>query len=114
MSACQPDQGVTIIALCFSLAVPVLGDRIDFGIALDMAEHGMADRRLAELARHRDMLRMIEVLVAEEDDLPFQEGVPHLLHLLRRQRLGQIHAADFRADMQGQRYDFDASRRLLG
>ena len=47
-----------------------------------MAEHGMADRRLAELARHRDVLRMIEMLAAEEHDLPFQEGVTHLLQLL--------------------------------
>ena len=79
-----------------------------------MAEHGVTDRRLAELPRHRDVLRMIEMLVAKEDDLPFQEGVAHLLHLLRRQRLGQIDTTDFRTDMQGQRYDFDASRRLLG
>jgi len=61
-----------------------------------------------------DVLRMIEMLVSKEDDLPFQEGVAHLLHLLLRQRLGQIDTADFRTDMQGQRYDFDASRRLLG
>ncbi len=79
-----------------------------------MAEHGVADRRLAELPRHRDLLRMIEMLVAEEDDLPFQESVAHLLHLRRRQRLGQIDTADFRTDMQGQRYDFDALRRLPG
>jgi hypothetical protein len=72
------------------------------------------DRRLAELPRHRDVLRVIEMLVAKEDDLPLQEGVAHLLHLRRRQRLGQIDATDFRTDMQGQRYDFDASRCLLG
>ena len=72
-----------------------------------MAEHGMADRRLAELARHRDVLRVIEMLVAEEDDLPFQEGVAHLLHLLRRQGLAEIDAADFRTDMQRQRDDLD-------
>ena len=44
-----------------------------------MAKHGMTDRRLAELAGHRDMLRMIKVLTSEEHDLPFQEGVAHLL-----------------------------------
>ena len=49
-----------------------------------MAEHGVADRRLAELAGHRDMLRMIKVLASEEHDLPFQEGVAHLLQLRRR------------------------------
>ena len=62
-----------------------------------MAEHGVADRRLAELPRHRDVLSMIEMLVAEEDDFPLEEGVAHFLHLLRRQRFGQIDAADFRA-----------------
>jgi hypothetical protein len=79
-----------------------------------MAEHGMTDRRLAELPCHRHVLRVIEVLVAEKHDLPFEEGVAHLLHLLRRQRLLQIDAADFRTDVQGQRDDLDASRRLLG
>jgi hypothetical protein len=37
-----------------------------------MAEHGMADRRLAKLAGHRDMLRMIKVLASEEHDLPMR------------------------------------------
>jgi hypothetical protein len=60
------------------------GDRVDLRIALDMAEHGMADRRLAELAGHRDMLRMIKVLASEEHDLPFQESLADLIHLLRR------------------------------
>ena len=87
-------------------------------MVVEMAEHGVTDRRLAELPRHRDVLRMIEMLVAEEDDLPFQEGVAHLLHLLRRQRPGQIDTANFRTDMQRQRYDFDVlwrlGRRLLG
>jgi hypothetical protein len=44
----------------------------------------MAYRRLAELAGHRDMLRMIKVVASEEHDLPFQEAVAHLLQLLRR------------------------------
>ena len=70
-------------------------------MALDMAEHRMTDRRLAELARHGDMLCVIEILVAKEDDLPLQESVPHRLQLLRRQRLGEIDASDLRADMQG-------------
>ena len=72
-----------------------------------MAEHGMADRRLAELARHRDMLCVVEMLVAEEHDLPFQEGVADLIHLLRRQGLFEIDAADLGADVQRQRDDFD-------
>ena len=85
----------------------VLGDRVDLGIALDVAEHRMPDGRLAELARHRDMLSVIEVLAAEEYHLPFQEGVTHFLHLFRRQGLAEIDAADFRADMQRQRDDLD-------
>jgi hypothetical protein len=89
----------------------VLGDRVDLGIALDMTEHRMPDRRLAELARHRDMLSVIEVLAAEEYHLPFQEGVTHLLHLFRRQGFAEIDAADLRADMQRQRDDLDISAR---
>ena len=83
MSVCQPDHGVHHL---FAILVggAVLGDRVDLRIALDMAEDGMADRRLAELAGHRDMLRMIEVLASEERDLPFQEGGAHILQLRRR------------------------------
>src|ERR1019366_6907196 len=55
---------------------PVLGDRVDFRKALDMAEHRVADGRLAELARHGHMPRVIEMLPAKEDDLPFQKSVP--------------------------------------
>src|SRR5437762_7805750 len=47
----------------------VLGDRVDLGIPLDMAEYGMTDGRLAKLARHCDVLRMVEMLTTEEDDL---------------------------------------------
>jgi hypothetical protein len=72
-----------------------------------MAEHGMADRRFAEPARHRDMLCVIEMLVAEENDLPFQKGVANLIHLLRRQGLFEIDAADLGANVQRQRDDFD-------
>jgi hypothetical protein len=72
-----------------------------------MAEHGMADRRLAELARRRDMLCVVEMLVAEENDLPFQKGVAHLIHLLRCQGLFEIDAADLGANMQRQWDDFD-------
>ena len=72
-----------------------------------MAEHRVADRRLAELAGHCDMLRVIEVLAPEKHDLPFQEGVTHLLQLLRRQGFAEIDAADLGADVQCQRYDLD-------
>jgi hypothetical protein len=79
-----------------------------------MAEHGMSDRRLAELAGHRDVLRMIEVLAAEEHDLPFQEGVTHLLQLFGWQRLAEIDAADLRADVQRQRDNLDIRIRAGG
>ena len=76
-----------------------------------MAEYGMADGRLAELAGHRDVLRMIEILVAEEHDFPFQESVTDLLQLFRRQGLAEIDAANFRPDVQRQRDDLDISVR---
>jgi hypothetical protein len=72
-----------------------------------MAEHRVADRRLAKLTRHRDMLCVIEVLSPEEHDLPFQEGVTHLLQLFRRQGFAEIDAADLRADVQCQRHNLD-------
>jgi hypothetical protein len=53
-------------------------------MALDMSEYRMPDRRLAELARQCNVLGMIEMLVAEEDDLPFQESRANVLQLLRR------------------------------
>jgi hypothetical protein len=67
----------------------------------------MADGRLTELARHGNMLCVIQVLVSEEDDLPFQKRIPYRLQLVRRQRFGQIDAADFRTDMQRQGNDLD-------
>jgi hypothetical protein len=72
-----------------------------------MAEHGMADRRLAELAGHRDMLCVVEMLVAEENNLPFQKGVADLIHLLRPEGLFEIDAADLGANVQRQWDDFD-------
>jgi len=76
---------------------------------LHMAEHGMPDGGLTELARHGDVLGVVEVLVAEEDHLPLEEGIPHRLHLVRRQPAGQVDAADFRADVKGQGYDVDGT-----
>ena len=49
-----------------------------------MPEYRMTDGRFAELARHGDMLCMIEILVPKENDLPLQKSVPHRLQLLRR------------------------------
>ena len=72
-----------------------------------MAEDGVADGRLAELARHGYVLRVIEMLATKEHHLPFQEGVPHLLQLRGCQWSGEIDAADLGANMQGKRRNFD-------
>ena len=45
--------------------------RIDFGESVLVAIEHMPDRRLPERAREGHVLRVIEVLIAEEHDLPF-------------------------------------------
>jgi hypothetical protein len=72
----------------------------------------MADGRFAKLARHRHVLRVIEMLPAKEDDLPLQERLPHLLQLIRRQGLGEVRAPDFRANVKGEGYYFDGLMRV--
>src|SRR5215475_11702597 len=52
-----------------------LGDRVDLGEIVDMAEDRVPDGRLAHLSRKGDVGPVIEVLTAEEDDLPAQECV---------------------------------------
>jgi hypothetical protein len=47
------------------------------------------------------------MLVAEENNLPFQKRVAYLLHLLRRQSFLKIDATDLRADVQRQGNDLD-------
>ena len=71
-------------------------------MAFDVAENGVADGRLTKLARHGHVLRVIEMLPPKEDDLPFQERVPHLFQLIGRQGLGEVHTADFRTDVKGE------------
>src|SRR5260221_1341472 len=73
-----------------------------------MAEYGLDGGRLAELACHGHVLRMIELLSAKEDALPLQERVSHFLQLVWWQRLGEVDTADFGADMKGEGYYFDA------
>jgi hypothetical protein len=77
-----------------------------------MAEYGMADCRFAKLARHCHVLRVIEMMPAKEDDLPLQERLLHLLQLMRRQGLGEVHASDFRANVKGEGYYFDGLMRV--
>ncbi|MFO1157944.1 MAG: hypothetical protein U1E60_03810 [Reyranellaceae bacterium] len=75
MSVCQPDQGVDIIE-SIGISGAIFGDRVDLRILINMPEYSVADRALSELPGHRDVLRMVEVLAAEEHHLPFQQSVP--------------------------------------
>ncbi len=61
----------------------MLGDRVDFRIILDIAEHGMANGQFAELAGKIAVLIMVEMLVVEENHFPFQQGRADLLRCLR-------------------------------
>jgi hypothetical protein len=76
-------------------------------MTFDMSEHSVTDRRLAELARHSDVLCVIEVLVTEEDNLPLKEGVAYYLQLFQWQRLREVNASYLGTDMNGQRDDLD-------
>lgn len=76
-----------------------------------MPEHRVADRRLAELRGERDVLLVREELFAEENHAPFQQCVADRGDLRRGQRLGQVDAANLRADVGGQRNHVD---RLAG
>src|SRR6185436_6407273 len=49
-----------------SLCRAELGDRVDLGEIVDMAEDGVPDRRLPHLSRKGDVGPVIEVLTAEE------------------------------------------------
>src|SRR6516162_10157183 len=89
----------------FFVRGPVLRDRIDLGMVLEVAEHRMTDRWLAELTRHGDMLCVTQILVPEEDDFPFEESIPYRLQLLRWQGLREINAADLCTDVKGQGSD---------
>jgi hypothetical protein len=53
------------------------------------------------------MLGVIEMLPPKEDDLPFQKRVPHLFQLVGRQWPGEVHTADFSADVKGERRYID-------
>jgi hypothetical protein len=86
---------------------PVLRDRVNLGIALDMAKDGVANRGLAELPRHGDMLCMVQILAAKENHLPLQEGVTHGFERFRRQWPAEVDPTDFSADVQGQGNNFD-------
>src|SRR5262245_2943260 len=84
-----------------------LGDRIDLGEILDMAEDDVSDRRLAHLARKGDVARVIEMLATKEDHLPFQEGVVDRLPAPGGERPAQIDARDLGTDAERERLDLD-------
>lgn len=96
-----------------------LGDRVDLGKILDMAEHGVADGRLAHLSRKGDVAPVIEVLAPEEDDLPAQESVVDCFPRRHVERPTEIDARDLGTDVQRERLHLDRTRqvshgRLLG
>ena len=76
-------------------------DRDDFGVAVDARDAGV-NCEIAEQPAQRLVAFEIEVLVAEEDHRMFGERGLDLLQLAAAQRLGQIDAGNFRADMDGQ------------
>src|SRR4030095_1957430 len=77
-----------------------LGDRVDLGEILDMAEHGVPDGRLAHLARKGDVAPVVEVLAPEEHDLPAQERVVDGRPDRRVERPTEIDPRDLGTDVQ--------------
>ena len=51
------------------------------------------------MAGEGDVLRMIEELAAEEDDLPLEQRRPDLGYGVRREGPGEVGALDLRADV---------------
>ena len=56
-----------------AVGAAVLGNRVQLGVALDMAEHRMAYGQLAKLACERHMLLVAQMLVAKEHHFPAQQ-----------------------------------------
>ena len=84
-----------------------------------MAEHGVADGRLAHLSRKGDVAPVIEVLAPEEDDLPAQKSVVDGFPRGPVERPTEIDARDLGTDVQRERLHLDRTRqvshgRLLG
>ena len=62
-------------------------------------------RYLAELPREGDLGHVVEVLVAEEDDLVREQRLPDLRDDLRGERPGDVDAGDLRPDVPGEPAD---------
>ena len=75
-------------------------DRIDFGVSLLVAVEHVADGRVAETPRERDVLRVVEVLIAEEHDLPPQQRRPDRFDGMFRQRPPQMLSPQRRQPLQ--------------
>ena len=77
-----------------------------------MAEHGVADGRLAHLSRKGDVVPVIEVLAPEEDDLPAQESVVDCFPHRHVERATEIDARDLGTDVQRDRLHLDRMRQV--
>jgi hypothetical protein len=84
-----------------------LGDGVDLGEILDMAEDDVSDGRLTHLARKGDVARVIEMLATEEDHLPFEERVADRPPAPGGERPAQIDARDLGTDVQRERLHLD-------
>ena len=85
------------------MSLAAFGDRIDFREAFLVSVQHMADRRLTERTRERDVLRVIEVLIAKEHDFPLAQRRPDFFRGLRRQRLLEIDTEELGAREDGHR-----------
>jgi hypothetical protein len=59
-------------------------------------------RHFAELPREGDLGRMVEVLVAEEDDLVREQRLPDFRDYLGSEGPGDVDAGDLRPDVPGE------------
>jgi len=82
------------------------GNRADLRIAFGrVGVVGMRRGRPAEMLREGQVLRMLDVLVAEEHDLPAPQRRLDLVDLVLRQWLPEVHAVDLGAGEDGKRPD---------
>jgi len=94
------------------LAGNVLGlvvrlDNKNLGVIRNQVRRRRVHVQLAEAAGEVFVLFDAQLLVAEEDHQTVHERVMHLLELLVAERIGQIDATDFRADVRGGIVYFD-------
>ena len=90
-------------AVAWGLALVILA-----WVGLVAPEDHVSRRRHTELACERDVLRVIEPLIAKENHFPLQQRGPDRPHLIIAQRLRQIDATDFGAHVHRKRSDLDA------